>query len=651
MNMIKNETEEKPKNKIRHHLSKLKPTKNALIGASVIIVVLVVVFGSAGLVRANYAGRVMPGVSFANIDLSGLDKLAATEMIQKAVDKMLDAGLTVSVNGTSQTVALRSDSVETSSSILNIDTDKAVEAALSVGHEAGPFGWLQSLVVAVVHNTPINPDVRTLDNELAKTEIRAAFPEVETPGVATDFKISQKNDEVSVAVVPGGTGKELDFDPALLTLATDSLDLSLKPLTINLVDTPPLVSEEQATMLEDGVKDVVGHAPYTLEYKDETRGLDKTWPVTASELMDWLVPSVDDQGTPKLSLDATQMADFLATVHATVDIAAQDARFQVDGSKVTEFAGSHNGVQVNDDKTVAAIVDYFTNKVQKTVLVVTDVTEPTVTTGTVNNLGITEVLGVGTSSFVNSPSNRLANIQHGVDKLNGLLIAPGETMSLVEKLKPFTIEDGYLPELVIKGDKITPEVAGGLCQIGTTTFRAVMNSGLKVVERHNHSLVVSYYNDPSNGNPGTDATIYDPAPDFKFMNDTPNYVLLATNMDRTKGMLTFTFWGTSDGRHGSYTPPQVLSWSGSGADVTTETDTLAPGVEKCQAAHPGATADFTYNVTYGDGTKFSQDFLSTYRSLPKICLVGKAADVAAAPTDPAATTADTVTTSDAPVTP
>jgi len=600
------------------------PTKRTFMVMGVGLVVLVIVFGSAGLVRANYAGRVLPGVSFANIDLGGLDRLAATEVIQKAVDKMLDAGLTVSVNGESQNVALRSTSVETASDLMVVDVNKAVDAVLAVGHEAGPIGWLKALVVAIVHNTPVNPSVVTVNSALAEADIRTTFATAETASVPTDYKISKKKDEVSVTVIPGEAGTMLDVTTALDTLLSDSWDLSLKPLTVVLRSIDPAVSKSQAESLVDQVKEAINHAPYTLEYIADMTQIDLTWPITQSELMDWLVPTVDEAGVPQLNLDATQMVDFLADVHSQVDVSAQDARFQIDGSKVTEFAGSHNGIAVNDEKTIAAIVDYFTNKVQATIYVVTDITEPKVTTGTVNNLGITEVLGVGTSSFVNSPGNRLLNIQHGVDKLNGLLIAPGETMSLVEKLKPFTIEDGYLPELVIKGDEIKPEIAGGLCQIGTTTFRAVMNSGLKVVERRNHSLVVSYYNDPSNGNPGTDATIYDPSPDFKFMNDTPNYILLATDMNREEGMLRFTFWGTSDGRKGSYTPPEVLKWLGAGSPVTTYTTALGPGVQKCQAAHPGATTNFTYNVTYGDGTTHTEDFYSSYRSLPQICLVGKA---------------------------
>ena len=197
-------------------------------------------------------------------------------------------------------------------------------------------------------------------------------------------------------------------------------------------------------------------------------------------------------------------------------------------------------------------------------------------------------------------------------------------MSLVEKLKPFTLEDGYLAELVIKGDEIKPEVGGGLCQIGTTTFRATMNAGLEITQRRNHSLVVSYYDDPSNGNPGTDATLYDPAPDYKFKNDTENYILLTTEVDLDEKELIFTFWGTNDGRQGSYTPPEVLTWTGYGATQTEYTDSLAPGVKRCQSPHSGATTAFDYNVVYADGDEYSHTYTSTYRSLPQICLVGSA---------------------------
>ena len=104
-----------------------------------------------------------------------------------------------------------------------------------------------------------------------------------------------------------------------------------------------------------------------------------------------------------------------------------------------------------------------------------------------------------------------------------------------------------------------------------------MNSGMKITNRRNHSLVVFHYNDPVNGNPGTDATVYDPAPDFKFLNDSNNYVLIQTYMDKVKKDLIFTLWGAKDGRQASYSHPIVSKWYSSGEPKDIETDKLEPG--------------------------------------------------------------------------
>jgi vancomycin resistance protein YoaR len=149
-----------------------------------------------------------------------------------------------------------------------------------------------------------------------------------------------------------------------------------------------------------------------------------------------------------------------------------------------------------------------------------------------------------------------------------------------------------------------------------------MNSGLPIVSRQNHSLVVSYYNDPSNGNPGTDATIYEPSPDFQFLNDTGHYILFqAENLTDTQE-LRFTFWGTSDGRQGSYSPPIVSRWIPVGDTQYVETLDLEPGVLQCQASHIGADASFVYTVITRETETIQTLFESHYRPLPKICLVG-----------------------------
>ena len=108
---------------------------------------------------------------------------------------------------------------------------------------------------------------------------------------------------------------------------------------------------------------------------------------------------------------------------------------------------------------------------------------------------------------------------------------------MLKVLIPFTEKAGWLPELVIKGNKTVPELGGGLCQIGTTLFRAILASGLPITERQSHSYRVRYY-EPA----GADATIYEPRPDFRFVNDTGNYLLINGYVEGDE--VTFEVWGT-----------------------------------------------------------------------------------------------------------
>ncbi|MEK7625201.1 MAG: VanW family protein, partial [Patescibacteria group bacterium] len=144
-------------------------------------------------------------------------------------------------------------------------------------------------------------------------------------------------------------------------------------------------------------------------------------------------------------------------------------------------------------------------------------------------------------------------------------------------------------------------------------------------ERHNHSLVVQYYADPVNGNPGTDATLYEPTLDLKFLNDTGHYLLLLTNIDYKKQMLTFSLWGTKDGRIGWYSHPLVSKWIPAPTAVeyvpvaSKTAETKNSEVAKCQSAFRGAMASFTYSRVTPTGEHIDRVFNSYYRPLPKIC--------------------------------
>lgn len=611
------------------------------IHAGILLALAVVLAGilttTAFAARAHYTYRnvIVPHVSVAGIDLSGLDELAATSTLQKAYDNMIDAGLNVTVGETSQNIPIfQASSSDTAYNLIEWDPAAAAHEAIQIGHSENTFTDSIFVLYYELFGKKSYAATVTVNNERLTEAVQTAFADQEIPATPTAFTTTFPRGKDPVTVVTAGTnGQTLDIGTLLTATAQDARDLMLKPIMLktNVIE-PDITADQAASALPSAIA-AINAAPYTISGTD-TAGEAKTWTVSEKTIADWIMPkrSTNDQ-TVIVGIDAEKTIDLLTEIHSIVDLPAQNARFSIDNGRVTEFQGSTSGNVLNDDAFFAAFEAALGSDTSTTPLsLVMHTEEPSVTTENVNSLGITEIIGQAVTSFPTSSTNRRQNIKHGAEKLNGLLIAPGETVSLLERLKPFTLAGGYVPELVIKGDEIKPEVGGGLCQLGTTTFRAVMNSGLEIVERRNHSLAVSYYNDPTNGNPGTDATIYDPAPDFKFKNDMSTYLLLATTYDDEKKSVTFTFWGTKDGRQGSYTPPVVLTRTSPGPTVYTNTTALAPGKQQCEGPFIGATATFDYNIIQPDGTTKTETFFSSYRALAKSCLVG--VDPVTTPTEP-----------------
>ena len=120
---------------------------------------------------------------------------------------------------------------------------------------------------------------------------------------------------------------------------------------------------------------------------------------------------------------------------------------------------------------------------------------------------------------------------------------------------------------------------------------------------------------------GIDATIYDPKPDLKFLNDTGNYILIQARIEGDE--LIFEFWGTKDGRVAVQSEPIVFNRTSPPPAKLIETLDLPVGKKKCtERAHAGADAIFTYTITYIDGVVKTQEFKSHYKPWGEVCLIG-----------------------------
>lgn len=606
-----------------------------LFFVSIFVVLLLLAGGFCGL-GYYYHNRVLPGVYIGDVPVGGMSRNGLTDYLETMNDKMMNEGLRFEydVGGENKSLVIYpvlmsgSEAVE----LVRTDVETGVNNVLAFGKSGNwwlaGFEAIKSFVASKsVSLSGISINIQRLMSVLAEK-----LSVYETPSVNASFKISSL-EPMEYKITPSAPGRLYDLSgvPGKITYFWSRLE-PVK-IAVKLRERNPVITEADAESVADKLAQVFLADEILLTYTNPYTAAEYKWTIGADKLKAWL----EVQRTPKnetaFGLKKEKVMVFLEEKVAPLVVEeAYDAKFKMDESgKIVEFQGSRQGARLDKKATYLALNEVvlgrtlYDSGAPKSIALQVEVVEPTIKTADVNNLGIGEVLGVGVSDYSNSPTNRIRNITNAVNKLNGVLIKPGEEFSTLKHTGPFTYAGGYFPELVIKGDEVKPEIGGGLCQIGTTLFRMAMNSGMKITNRRNHSLVVFHYNDPVNGNPGTDATVYDPAPDFKFLNDTNNYVLIQTHIDKVKQDLVFTLWGTKDGRQASYSHPVVSKWYSAGEPKDIETDKLEPGKKQCQNAFAGADASFVYTRVMPDGKEEKTTYTSHYRPLPKICLIGVAA--------------------------
>lgn len=217
---------------------------------------------------------------------------------------------------------------------------------------------------------------------------------------------------------------------------------------------------------------------------------------------------------------------------------------------------------------------------------------------------ITGKISSYSSNYANTGDGRVKNMEIAAGVINGTIVMPGEEFSYNALIGDTTPEKGYEKANTYVGNEIVPDYGGGICQVSTTLYRAVMSANIRSTERQNHSLTVSY------SQPGLDATVANPYVDYKFVNtyDFPIYIQGYVS----GGVVSFSIYGNVEAMgnktydlvnevHEKYSP-----------EVKYEDDpTMEEGTEKVVInGMPGYKAS-SYLVTYENGVEVDREFIAT----------------------------------------
>lgn len=289
-----------------------------------------------------------------------------------------------------------------------------------------------------------------------------------------------------------------------------------------------------------------------------------------------------------------------------------------------QFVPGKQGLVLDVDGSVAAIMEHLSSgwspdSEEHEIELKTRITEPE---GSAEELAsVKDLLGSFTTSFSTSSSNRCMNVSSGAEHINGTVLYPGESFSTYECVSPFTAENGYAMAGSYLNGEVVDSMGGGICQVSTTLYNAVLRAELEVTERSPHSMTVHYVE------LSEDAAIAGTYKDFKFVNSlsAPIYIEGYTTADKK---ITFNIYGkeTRDSNR-SISFESVKVSNVGGGTVLTENGGLPLGYKSVSKGQQGYVAEL-YKVVKVNGVETERIKVnkSTYKGSNRVVTYGTAGD-------------------------
>lgn len=558
----------------------------ALLGA------LAVILGS----RLVFAGRTLPGVHAAGVELGGMPRAEIVQSLGQVLDYPLQGTLLLEDHGQYWTAR----PAELGASI---DLAAMADQALAVGRNGNLMDRLVQQLAAWNRGYPV-PALVVYDQAVGAAYLQRLAAQIDRPQIEASLGV----EGVEIEMRPGQVGRRLDIPSNLQALAPFLEQMHDASLQLWVEETPPLVldASEQAALAQSIVSQPLtlraeGAGPWVIE------------PQTLAGMLRFNVVDATGGAEYEVGLDSAQLTAHLTPLAPEVAREPQNARFifNDDTRQLDLLQEAVVGRALDIPASVEAIGDGLRSG-QHEIDLAFQLEQPEVaSTAAAADLGITQAVSVVSTYFAGSSPERVSNIRTASSAFHGLLVAPGATLSMAEVLGDISLDNGYSEALIIFGDRTIKGVGGGVCQVSTTLFRAALYGGFEIVERNPHAYRVGYYEQGRGSpGPGLDATVFVPMVDFKFTNDTEYWLLLETYIYGTQ--LLWKFYSGSDGRQVQVSAPRISNKVEAPEPLYKENPDLKEGeIEQVDWEADGMDVVVTRTVTR-DGQLLHEDVVKTH---------------------------------------
>ena len=545
-----------------------------------------IVMGLEIFLRAYFNNKISNNVFFKGINISGLSREEFNQFIYTLSKNYTE----IDVNIGSEKYRINLGDIKYS-----LDADRNWQLSYTSKKTYLKNPYLLSFPLTL-KSASVEP-VISYDKQLLSEEVNKILSLSSTKPVFDKVVLTDR----TIQLIEGKNGFLADEDGAI-KIVINAISEQKKSATFDL---HPVSSAFDGAKRESILKEADGLVGKTISINFE----EENYKLSDSKLISTLNDRVENS--------YVNISEIVTEISEKYNRDPKEPIFIFENGKVTEFTPSIYGVSVDRDILSTQIIN------QRKILSEskdTDITidlpfiktPPKTNTENVNNLGIKEKIGSGTSNFKGSIVSRIHNIKLASSKFNGVLISPGETFSFNKTLGDVSKVTGYQPAYIIKDGQTVLGDGGGVCQVSTTLFRAALNTGLPIIERKSHSYRVGYYE--QGFPPGLDATVFDPTADLKIKNDTGNHILIQTIFDENNKMLTFDLYGAKDGRIVTLTKPVITNSTPPPEDLYVDDPGLKSGIVKqIEYKAWGAKVYFNYRVERDGSNIFEKIFYSNYQ--------------------------------------
>ncbi len=566
----------------------LKTRLAVILGALVAFVVFAILVDTA----LSY-NRVHAGITISGVDVGRMTPDDTESALARRVQRAANNQVTLVADGGRTWNVLPAD-VST-----QVHTAETVAAAMAVTRDGNIFHDLGTRF-SLYFSKKEAPLQVTTDPALLDALLGEIASELNVPPVNAGLAI----DGGEVSVIEGRDGLVVDTNAAraaveelLFSLASGQVPIAMKAEApaIKATDTSEAVAMAK-TMLSEAVR--------------LQRG-DLAWTVSPSRIAGAMDFTAEGEGSssrliPFLSAD--KLGDLFKDVADSVKTEPKKATWETNGETAALIEG-RPGTALDPVKTAAELTRAALLPSERVATVQVVETPPERTTEQAKQMGVVSKLATYTTEFGGSEGRR-KNVARAAELISGTLLAPGEEFDFDRVVGQRTPENGFTTAPAIIAGKLEDSLGGGICQVSTTLFNAVFFAGLDVTTRTNHSIYISHY--PK----GRDATVSWGGPAFRFVNDTPNWILIKAASSSSS--LTFVLYGTPMNRQVTYT---TGDWYGLKPpnEKRVKTDTLDQGKTRVvEDGQTGRSVKVTRRVIQDGKTVHQDTFVSTYPMRPKI---------------------------------